>query len=67
MQKDISRNCFRFMDVQVLIMYITNSPFLNFYIIPKIFKDQFLDCLILEDETDRLSRNVNMELPPYAT
>jgi len=26
----------------------------------------FLDCLALEDGTDRLSQNVGMELPSYA-
>ena len=33
-----------------------------------IFKVQAVqvDCLTLEDETDRLSRNVGMELPFYA-
>jgi hypothetical protein len=30
------------------------------------FQEDFLYFLVLEDGTDRLSRNVGTELPPYA-
>jgi hypothetical protein len=33
--------------------------------LPKYIKQESLDCLILEDGTDRLSRNVVNRLPIY--
>jgi len=33
----------------------------------QVQREIFLDCLTLEDDTDRLSRNVGKNLPFYST